>query len=151
MATVLLLRYYSKKIGKQNIGSWLGTTILFFESISIIFIDLFASFRLSDPILFGIIFTMVFTMTKPIGGILFGVAFWIISRRVSQHGIKDYLIVSAYGIVLLFTSNQATDLIGCPISAIWTCHGLIYRTIIIHVTNWHLFLSHVYIPRFRIA
>jgi hypothetical protein len=79
-----------------------------------IFFNLFDSFRLSDPTLFGIIFTLIFTMSKPIGGILFGIAFWIVSRRVSKHVIRYYLIVSAYGLILLFTSNQATSLIFAP-------------------------------------
>jgi hypothetical protein len=50
-------------------------------------------------------------MAKPIGGILFGIVFWSVARRVRHDTIKDYLMVSAYGIILLFTSNQATDLI----------------------------------------
>jgi hypothetical protein len=53
-------------------------------------------------------------MAKPIGGILFGIAFWTVARRVSPYTIKDYLMVSAYGIIQLFTSNQATDLIIAP-------------------------------------
>ena len=88
--------------------------LYFLSQFQSIFFDLFASFRLSDPFLFGIIFTMVFIMTKPVGGILFGLAFWIMSRRISQHGVKDYLMISAYGIIILFTSNQATNLIGVP-------------------------------------
>lgn len=61
--------------------------------------------------MFGIIYTLIFSMSKPIGGILFGVAFWIVSRRVGKHAIKDYLVVSACGVILLFTTNQATNLI----------------------------------------
>ena len=115
IATVLLLRYYSKKLGTAKYWIMVSVPLFYFLSqFQDIFIDLFAPFRLSDPILFGIVFTLVFNMAKPIGGILFGLAFWIISKRVSQHAIKDYLIVSAYGIVLLLTSNQATALMVAP-------------------------------------
>ncbi len=115
VATVLLLRYYSKKVGTTKYWIIVSVPLFYFLSqFQDIFIDLFAPFRLSDPILFGIVFTLIFNISKPIGGILFGVAFWIVSIRVSQHAIKDYLIVSAYGIVLLLTSNQATDLIVTP-------------------------------------
>jgi len=115
VATVLLLRYYSTKFGKTRYWIMVSTPLLYFLSqFQSIFFDLFVSFRLSDPFLFGIIFTMVFIMTKPVGGILFGLAFWIMSRRISQHGVKDYLMISAYGIIILFTSNQATNLIGVP-------------------------------------
>ena len=69
VATVLLLRYYSTKFGKTRYWIMVSTPLLYFLSqFQSIFFDLFASFRLSDPFLFGIIFTMVFIMTKPVGG-----------------------------------------------------------------------------------
>lgn len=115
VATVLLLRYYSKKFGRARYWIVVSAPLFYFLSqYQAIFFNLFDSFRLSDPTLFGIIFTLIFIMSKPIGGILFGIAFWIVSRRVSKHVIKYYLIVSAYGLILLFTSNQATSLIFAP-------------------------------------
>ncbi len=48
------------------------------------------------------------------GGVLFGIAFWSIARGVKRSAVKDYMIISAYGIMLLFTSNQATVLITAP-------------------------------------
>jgi hypothetical protein len=45
-----------------------------------LFLHVFTPFRLSDPILFGIVYTLIFSAAKPAGGILFGVAFWIIAR-----------------------------------------------------------------------
>jgi hypothetical protein len=115
LATVLLLRYYSKKFGRARYWIIVSAPLFYFLSqYQAIFFNLFDSIRLSDPILFGIVFTLIFTMSKPIGGILFGIAFWIVSQRVSRHAIKDYLIVSAYGLILLFTSNQATSLIFAP-------------------------------------
>lgn len=115
VATVLLLRYYSKKFGRARYWIVVSAPLFYFLSqYQAIFFNLFDSFRLSDPTLFGIIFTLIFIMSKPIGGILFGIAFLIVSRRVSKHVIKYYLIVSAYGLILLFTSNQATSLIFAP-------------------------------------
>lgn len=115
VATVLLLRYYSKKFGRARYWIIVSAPLFYFLSqYQALFFNLFDSFRLSDPTSFGIIFTLIFTMSKPIGGILFGVSFWIVSRRVSKHVIKYYLIVSAYGLILLFASNQATSLIFAP-------------------------------------
>jgi hypothetical protein len=109
------LRYYSKRLGIAKYWIIVSAPLFYFLSqFQTILFDLFAPFRLSDPILFGIIFTLVFSLAKPIGGILFGIAFWTVARRVSQHAIKEYLMVSAYGIILLFISNQATDLIIAP-------------------------------------
>ncbi|WP_186434185.1 hypothetical protein [Candidatus Nitrosocosmicus arcticus] len=115
LATVLLLRYYSKKIGTAKYWIIVTAPLFYFLSqFQSIFLNLFDSFRISDPILFGIIFTLIFTMSKPIGGILFGIAFWMASRRVTKYAVKDYLMVSAFGVVLLFTSNQITILIFAP-------------------------------------
>jgi hypothetical protein len=113
--TVLLLRYYSKKFGRAKYWIIVSAPLFyFFAQYQALFFNLFDSFRLSDPTLFGIVFTLIFTMSKPVGGILFGVSFWIVSKRVSKHVIKYYLIVSSYGLILLFASNQATSLIFAP-------------------------------------
>ena len=45
-------------------------------------------------------------LTRPVGGILFGVAFWMIGRSVSDNKISDYMKLSAIGIMLLSISNQ---------------------------------------------
>ena len=115
VATVFLLRYYSKRIGSAKYWILVSAPLFYFlAQFQVIFFDLFESFRRSDPTLFAITFTLLITMSKPVGGILFGVAFWVVSRRVSRHAIKDYLIVSGFGMMLLFTSNQATTLIFAP-------------------------------------
>ena len=54
-------------------------------------------------------------MSKVVGGILFGVVFWFIARSFTHSRIvKDYMIMSAFGFVLLFVSNQAVVLISAP-------------------------------------
>ena len=115
VTTVFLLRYYSKRIGSAKYWILVSAPLFYFlAQFQLIFFDLFESFRLSDPTLFAITFTLLVTMSKPIGGVLFGVAFWVVSRRVGKHAIKDYLLVSGFGIMLLFASNQATTLIFAP-------------------------------------
>ena len=78
IATVLLLHYYSKKIGR--VRYWLIVSIPLFYFLvqyqSLIY-DFSLSFRLSNPTLFSIIISLLFTMGKPIGGFLFGIAFWV--------------------------------------------------------------------------
>ncbi len=69
-------------------------------------INVFTPLRLADPILFGLSYTLVFSTSKPVGGILFGIAFWIVSKGLSYRHVKDYMIISGYGLLLLFTANQ---------------------------------------------
>jgi hypothetical protein len=69
---------------------------------------------MADPILFSIIYTLIFAATNPVGGIMFGVAFWSIAKNINYRTIKDYMIVSAFSLVLLFTSNQPVGLTLVP-------------------------------------
>jgi hypothetical protein len=65
----------------------------------------------SNPIFYGTLFTIIFTLTKPIGGIIFGIAFWTMARKISKDNlVRSYVIICACGFMLLFTSNQAVIL-----------------------------------------
>lgn len=68
-----------------------------------------------DPVLASVASIMIFTLAKPIGGIMFGVAFWNISRKVSfEKTLRGYMIISGYGFLLLFSTNQASSLVLTP-------------------------------------
>jgi hypothetical protein len=58
------------------------------------------------------LFTLLFVFSKPLGGILFGAAFYSIGRRggTSYGGnfVRDYMTLAAYGVVLFFVSSQNT-------------------------------------------
>jgi hypothetical protein len=70
-------------------------------------LNLFSQLIGSQPILYNIVSTLFITYSKPIGGLIFGAAFWSITRRLHNSGIKmDYTTISAFGFILLFISNQ---------------------------------------------
>jgi hypothetical protein len=115
IATILILRHHSKKLGAAKY--WILVTIplaYFLGQFQPLVLDLFSAYRLSNPILFNVLYTVVFNLSKPVGGILFGIAFWIIARSVRHSALKDYLTIAGYGLLLLFTSNQAAVLINSP-------------------------------------
>ena len=100
--------------GGGRIKYWIIVTIslvYFLSEFQSYFLDLLIQFRLSDPISFGIVYTLFFSATRPIGGLLFGIAFWSIARRIRGHAVKDYMTLSAYGVILVFSSIQITSLI----------------------------------------
>ena len=112
---MILLRHYSRKLGK--IKYWVIVIIplgYFLSQFQPLFLFTFADFRMSDPVLFGVIYTLLFSMSKPLGGVLFGIAFWIVAKNLKDNKVKGYLILSAYGMTLLFASNQPTSLILAP-------------------------------------
>jgi hypothetical protein len=49
-----------------------------------------------------------------LGGLLFGIAFWIVARSLTNDTIKGYTMISAFGMMLLFTANQPTGLVLVP-------------------------------------
>jgi hypothetical protein len=53
-------------------------------------------------------------LTRPVGGILFGVAFWMKGRSVTEKKISDYMKLSAIGIMLLSCSNQDAGIYLLP-------------------------------------
>jgi hypothetical protein len=62
--------------------------------------------------------TLLFTLSKPVGGILFGIAFFALARNFRQNtALRNYLIISALGFVLLYVSNQASVLVITPFPA----------------------------------
>ena len=106
-ATVLFLKHYSNKIGKAKYWILVSIPLVYFlTQFQAVLINLLTPIRLSDPILFGITYTLVFSASKPIGGILFGIAFWIVSRGLGHRQVKEYMIISGYGLLLFITANQ---------------------------------------------
>jgi hypothetical protein len=114
-STILLLRHYSKKIGRTRYWIIVSIPLIFFLSqFQAEILNLFISIRLSDPFLFGIVSTLAFNSTKTIGGILFGIAFWSVAKNITRREVREYMTISAYGMVLLFTSNQPLGLTFLP-------------------------------------
>src|SRR5918997_1568545 len=108
-ATVGLLKNYSYKMPKFVYWLILIVPLGYFVSQFLIFsFGLIRPLLISNPTFYGILFTIIFTLSKPIGGIIFGIGFWLIARNIQKNNIvRSYLIISAYGFLLLFASNQA--------------------------------------------
>ena len=116
IATALLLRHYSKRLGTIKYWIMLSIPLIYFLSQFLsLFLNIFILLFRPNPIFFGIFFTLIFSMSKPVGGILFGLAFLTIARSIRHDNIvRDYMIISAYGIILLFVSNEAIVLVDAP-------------------------------------
>ena len=116
VATALLLLHYSYKLGKVKYWIILAIPLVYFVSQFVtFFLNIFQPFFQSEPVFYSILVTLLFTLSKPIGGILFGVAFWTLARSIGHdNAVRNYMIISAYGFVLLFASNQAIVLVTAP-------------------------------------
>ena len=82
-------------------------------------------------------------LTRPIGGILFGIAFWTIARNIGNENIKYFMMLSAFGIMLLSISNVDTGIFMLP----YPPFGLV--TLSFLGISSYLLLVGIYIPRFQ--
>ena len=68
-----------------------------------------------DPITVSIVLGAFLSLSKPIGGLVFAIAFWKIARTISyEKNIRTYMIISGWGILLIFGANQAATQIVAP-------------------------------------
>jgi hypothetical protein len=66
------------------------------------------SYLTIDPITVSIILTTFLSLSKPIGGLVFAVGFWKISKMISyEKKIKTYMVISGWAIFLIFSADQA--------------------------------------------
>jgi hypothetical protein len=111
ISTTLLLRHHSRKLGRTKFWVIVTIPLVYFLSpfIPSFLSQVAASLVNSDPISAGVLFTLIFAVSKPAGGILFGVAFWTVARAIRESSlVRDYMIMSALGVVVLFVSSQGT-------------------------------------------
>jgi hypothetical protein len=108
-ATMGLLKSYIQRMTKFTYWISLILPLAYFISqFLILFLGLLGPLLISNPIFYGILFTIIFALSKPIGGIIFGIGFWMIARNIRKDNVvRSYLVISAYGFLLLFTSSEA--------------------------------------------
>jgi hypothetical protein len=143
ITTAILMNYYREKL-INAIVYWVILTIPLVYFIITYFYQfilgsILVSFLEIDPVSVSIILGAFLALSKPIGGLLFGVVFWNISRIIGyEKNIKTYMIISGWGILLIFSSNQAATQIVSP----YPPFGLV--TITILVTASYLMLLGIY-------
>ena len=111
LATSLLLKNYTAK-STRKLGKWkfwlLASLPLIYYILSFdVIINNIVTFILDYPFLRNLIIYL-FAGTKQVGGFFFALSFFFMSRHVENTNLKNYLILSAVGIMMLFSSLQIT-------------------------------------------
>lgn len=116
IVTCILLCHYSRKFAKVKFWILVSIPLIYFLSQFLtLSLNIFGPLLSSQSIFYGVVLTVVFTFGKSAGGILFGIALWTVTRHIPKTSfVRDYMIISAFGLVLLFTSNQASVLLTAP-------------------------------------
>ena len=117
--TAMLMKSYREKL-TSSIVNWIILLIpLAYFLITYFYQPILARYLSShlqlDPLTVSISLGAFLSLSKPIGGILFGISFWKISRMVNyEENIRASMIIAGWGILLLFGTNQASTQIVAP-------------------------------------
>lgn len=112
-ATVTVLRSNSYRLGKVKFWAFVILPLLYIiGEFQVLILPLLSEFRSADPVTFTIVYTLTFNAIKFAGAFFFGIGFWSMARKIQQKSLKSFLNISAYGLILLFVTNQATLLLN---------------------------------------
>ena len=132
ITTALLMNYYREKL-INVIAYWilLSIPLVYFlinYIYQIIFTNILISYLTIDPITVSIILTTFLSLSKPIGGLTFAAVFWNISKTVGyEKNIKSSMVISGWGIFLIFGANQGLVQALAP----YPPFGLVTNTVLI--------------------
>ena len=111
-----MLKEYSNRVG-GTIKYWTIVSIPLILYISQFFVQINSQiiFELTSNITsFSITLTIIFIFSKLIGGLLFGIPFWIIAKTINNSAIKTSMTIAGFGFVFLFLTNQANGMVVTP-------------------------------------
>ena len=80
-----------------------------------VFLDVLSSIPSVSPLTASVLYKTTYSLSTITAGIFFGIAFWVIVKGVGYNNVvRNYVILAAYGYLLLFVSNEAVVLISAP-------------------------------------
>jgi nitrogen-specific signal transduction histidine kinase len=106
--TVLLLYHYFDRLNKlAKVRFWIliSLPLIYYLSNILLNFDLYVPQTDSE----AFYYYAFLSLNATAAGILFGLAFRTVAKSIRPNSaVRDYIIISAYGFVLLFIANQAT-------------------------------------------
>lgn len=109
-ATTFQLRNHVENLGKKRYWVLVSLPLIYFLlQFQPQLVQLLSSY-FHQGIIFNILYTLFFSAARPIGGILFGASFWILGTKARNDTLKSFMVLTSYGLIIFFASNQATIL-----------------------------------------
>lgn len=107
LTTLLSLRIYLKNIRPVFFYLVFSIPLIYFLLKLLPFFTAFiASLIAYSPTYYGTLYSLTFSGTGPLGGILFSMVLLAFSRRMDNVLVRNYLSISALGMLLFFIANQ---------------------------------------------
>jgi hypothetical protein len=115
VGTVFLLQSYRRKLGKWKYWILMFIPLLYFLSqFQPVVLNFLLSYVSNDPTLFNLVYVIMVDVSRPVGGVLFGLAFILVARKLQKQEVKGYLVISGIGFLLLLISYESQALITAP-------------------------------------
>jgi hypothetical protein len=115
IGTVFLLQGHRKKLGRWKYWIIMFIPLLFFLSqFQPMVLNFLLSYVSNDLLLFSLVYVIMTDASRPIGGVLFGLAFILVARKLQNREVRGYMVISGIGFLLLLVSYGAQALITAP-------------------------------------
>ena len=102
LGTLMLLHYYYQRIGKVNLTFWIILSV----PLILYLIGSGLIFSLPNDVTYRFYYRIIFRAGTIGSSVLFGLAFYIITRKLTAIKVKDYLTISAMGIIMVGIANE---------------------------------------------
>jgi hypothetical protein len=117
--TAVLMHSYREKL-IRSITYWIILVLPMGYFLITYFYQYFFNYMLTtylhnDPVTVTLFLTVFLSLSKPIGGLIFAIAFWNMSKVVGyERNMKISMVIAGWGIFFIFSANQAATLIVVP-------------------------------------
>lgn len=150
--TIFLLRVHIRRVGRVKFWIIVTLPLVYFMTYNIsLFQTLYPNSPVTTVTSSPLIPLLMLETAIALCGILFGIAFWSVSRSVSQQShVKDYMIITAYGFTLFFYCCWCRCLTGW-LSFIWSSKCFFCRIGILLDTNRSLQFSNFCSTRWKVT
>ena len=102
MATALLLLHYRRRLGLLKFWIIITLPLIYYLGT---FVDVVGLYEPQSD-LESFYYYLYFSLNSTAGGIMFGIAFIVIAKRIDNQSIRGYMTLAAYGLILLNISSQ---------------------------------------------
>jgi hypothetical protein len=115
VGTVFLLQSYRRKLGRWKYWILMFIPLLYFLSqFQPVVLNFLLFYVSNDPTLFNLVYVIMVDVSRPVGGVLFGLAFILVAHKLQNQEVKGYLVISGIGFLLLLISYEGQALITAP-------------------------------------
>jgi hypothetical protein len=115
IATIILTYHYASKSKRIKYWTIVSIPLVYFASLYIIpfleHLDLLGALGVDDNPMYAYSYNFFLNTVRTAGGIMFGIAFVVLSRNIVHIQLKKSIIMTGIGLILLFEANASSLII----------------------------------------